>query len=89
MKQLEIDSLTHKKAETLSYGQRQRVAIIRALCQPFELLLLDEPFSHIDNHQITKASELILQEVESNNATLILASLGNSYNINYENTLLL
>jgi ABC-type lipoprotein export system ATPase subunit len=89
MKRLEVDELAHKKAETLSYGQQQRVAIVRALCQPFELLLLDEPFSHIDDVQIDNASKLILEEVEQRNATLVIASLGNSYNIKYTKTLLL
>ena len=87
--QLDVDQLAHKKAETLSYGQKQRVAIVRALCQPFELLLLDEPFSHIDEAQIKNAVTLVSQQVEQNNATLIIASLGDTYNINYTKTLLL
>lgn len=87
--QLDVDQLAHKKAETLSYGQKQRVAIVRALCQPFELLLLDEPFSHIDEVQIKNAVTLVSQQVEQNNAALIIASLGDTYNINYTKTLLL
>lgn len=87
--QLDVDQLAHKKAETLSYGQQQRIAIVRALCQPFKILLLDEPFSHIDQAQITNAVNLVSQEVEQNKATLIIASLGDTYNINYTKTLLL
>lgn len=87
--QLDVDQLAHKKAETLSYGQQQRVAIVRALCQPFKILLLDEPFSHIDEAQITNAVNLVSQEVEQNKATLIIASLGDTYNINYTKILLL
>jgi len=41
--QLGIEDFLLKPCETLSYGQRQRVAIIRALCQPFDFLFLDEP----------------------------------------------
>ncbi|MGH1387728.1 ATP-binding cassette domain-containing protein [Kordia sp.] len=89
MKRLDVDDLAHKVAETLSYGQQQRVAIVRALCQPFELLLLDEPFSHIDDVRIGNATALILEEVAERNATLVIASLGNSYDINYSKTLLL
>lgn len=89
MKRLDVDQLADKKAETLSYGQQQRVAIVRALCQPFELLLLDEPFSHIDAAQIDNATKLILEEATERNATLLIASLGNSYNIDYTKTLLL
>ena len=89
MSQLEVDQLAHKKAETLSYGQQQRIAIIRALCQPFKLLLLDEPFSHIDEAQITNAIALLNKEVTANQATLIIASLGDTYNIDYTKTILL
>ncbi|MEM5540192.1 ATP-binding cassette domain-containing protein [Olleya sp. AS48] len=89
MSQLEVDQLAHKKAETLSYGQQQRIAIIRALCQPFKLLLLDEPFSHIDEAQIANAITLVNKEVATNQATLIIASLGDTYNIDYTKTILL
>lgn len=89
LERLDVGHLADKKAETLSYGQQQRVAIVRALCQPFELLLLDEPFSHIDDVQIDNATQLILDEVTARNATLVIASLGNSYNIDYSKTLLL
>ena len=50
--QLGITPILNQKCETLSYGQRQRVAIIRALCQPFEMLLLDELFSNLDIENI-------------------------------------
>lgn len=89
MNQLNVAELAHKKAETLSYGQQQRVAIVRALCQPFELLLLDEPFSHIDDVQITNATQLITEEVSKRKATLVIASLGNSYDIDYTKIFLL
>ena len=89
MKLLNVAELADKKAETLSYGQQQRIAIIRALCQPFEVLLLDEPFSHIDAIQIANAAQLITEEITKRNATLVIASLGNSYDINYDKIFLL
>lgn len=45
---LGIGDRRQQLCKTLSLGQQQRVAIIRALLQPFELLLMDEPFSHLD-----------------------------------------
>ncbi|HUR12250.1 MAG TPA: ATP-binding cassette domain-containing protein, partial [Flavitalea sp.] len=49
-------------ARICSYGEQQRIAIIRALLQPFSILLLDEPFSHLDNRNSELAMELMLEE---------------------------
>ncbi|RYE23822.1 MAG: ATP-binding cassette domain-containing protein [Sphingobacteriales bacterium] len=70
--------IAHKKdslAATLSYGEQQRVAIIRALLQPYKWLLMDEPFSHLDNANIDKATQLIQEVTTKNNAGLILVDL--------------
>ncbi len=63
------------RGKTCSYGEQQRVAIIRSLLQPFDYLLLDEPFSHLDNNNAEKAMELIIEEAKLRNATVILADL--------------
>lgn len=60
---------------TLSLGQRQRVAVVRALCQPFEFLMLDEPFSHIDHSNAMMVAELITEEVNRQGAGLIVTAL--------------
>jgi putative ABC transport system ATP-binding protein len=72
---LNISSLLQRNCNTLSMGERQRVAIIRALCQPFEWLLMDEPFSHLDQGNIQLAAALILDRVKELNAGFILADL--------------
>lgn len=83
---LGVASFMNKKAGILSYGQRQRMAIIRAMCQPFELLLMDEPFSHLDKENIEKACSLIKTETELNRAGYIIASLGDRYSLDYDLT---
>ena len=65
----------HQPVQTLSLGQRQRVAAVRALCQPFRFLLLDEPFSHIDNDNARRVADLIMQEVGRQQAGLIVTAL--------------
>jgi putative ABC transport system ATP-binding protein len=58
-----------------SYGEQQRIAIIRSLLQPFDFLLLDEPFSHLDNANAEKAMELILEEAKLRQACVVFADL--------------
>jgi len=72
---LGIDPFLNRKAGILSFGQQQRVAIIRALCQPFDFLLADECFSHMDRDNSLTAYQLIRAECESRKAGLILTSL--------------
>jgi ABC-type lipoprotein export system ATPase subunit len=84
VERLGLAKVIHQKCETLSYGQRQRVAIIRALCQPFNYLFLDEPFSHLDKENIKIASDLILERCKIHDAGLIMVSLGDAYFFEYE-----
>jgi ABC-type lipoprotein export system ATPase subunit len=85
--QLGIDSLLDKKCGQMSYGQRQRVAIIRALCQPFDFLIMDEPFSHLDSSNIAKCCTLIMEECTKNKAGYAIASLEEKYNLIYDHEL--
>jgi len=72
---------------TLSLGQRQRVAAVRALCQPFDFLLLDEPFSHLDRDTAAQAAALIAGEVEAQHAGLILTALDPTHLFSFDATL--
>lgn len=76
-------------AATLSYGEQQRVAIVRALVQPFEWLLMDEPFSHLDHANANKAAALVLEVVRQHNAGMILADLDENTYFPYTKTILL
>jgi ABC-type lipoprotein export system ATPase subunit len=72
---LGIGNKLETKARICSYGEQQRVAIIRSLLQPFDFLLLDEPFSHLDTDNSKKAMELMLEEAEQRKAGIIFADL--------------
>ncbi|HZH65596.1 MAG TPA: ATP-binding cassette domain-containing protein [Flavisolibacter sp.] len=72
---LGIGSKLNSLAKTCSYGEQQRVAIIRSLLQPFRFLLLDEPFSHLDNNNSLLAMNLMLEEAAARKAAIIFADL--------------
>lgn len=87
---IERVGLSHKRdtlVQTLSLGQRQRIALLRALCQPFELLLLDEPFSHLDDSNTTILREIIEEELQARNASLLLTSLEDNNFFHYNKKL--
>ena len=74
-KRLGIENKLNKLCKTCSYGEQQRIAIIRSLQQPFYFLLLDEPFSHLDESNRKKAMELMEEEAAERKAAIILADL--------------
>ncbi len=74
-KRLGIERKLDQPAKTCSYGEQQRIAIIRSLMQPFDFLLLDEPYSHLDDDNRKKAMDLIYEECEKRNAAMIFADL--------------
>lgn len=73
---LEIAHKADVVASRLSIGQQQRVAIVRALCQPFDFILLDEPVSHLDARNNGVVASLVAEEASSRGAGVIATSVG-------------
>lgn len=81
---LNVTHVLQQSSKTLSYGERQRIAIIRALSQPFQWLLMDEPFSHLDEENTRRAASLIAEECKARNAGFILTDLDDDQHFSYD-----
>lgn len=85
--ELGISDKLNVRIDRMSYGQQQRVALIRALCQPLDFLLLDEPISHLDSRNSDIMRDILLRETERQGAAIIATSIGKHLDINYDKVL--
>ena len=84
---LGISDKLNVKAGKLSFGQQQRVAFIRAFCQPFDFLFLDEPISHLDDENSRIMGEIIIDEAGKQGAGVIATSIGKHIELPYKKVL--
>jgi len=71
----------------MSFGQQQRVALMRALSQPFDFLLADEPISHLDDDNAQQMANLLAEEAQKQGAAVITTSIGKRIPLEYEITM--
>jgi putative ABC transport system ATP-binding protein len=74
------------KIRYMSFGQQQRVAMIRALVQPFDFIFADEPISHLDDTNSKIMGDIMMKEANSQGAGVIVTSIGKHMDLNYEKT---
>ncbi len=80
---LGVNHVLDQPAALCSYGEQQRIAIIRALVQPFSWLILDEPYSHLDKANTRKAARLIEEECHKREAGYILTNLDENEDLSF------
>lgn len=81
---LGIGDKLDSKIGRMSFGQQQRVAMIRALVQPFDFILADEPISHLDDNNARIMGDIMMTEAKAQGAGVIVTSIGKHMDLNYE-----
>jgi ABC-type Fe3+/spermidine/putrescine transport system ATPase subunit len=71
---VELNDFADIKVKLLSGGQKQRVALAKAIAKKPEIILLDEPFSHIDNFRKQSLRRSLFKYLKEKNITCIVAT---------------
>lgn len=81
---LGISDKVDAKIGRMSFGQQQRVAMVRSLCQPFDFILADEPISHLDDTNSCIMGDIMMTEAKRQGAGVIVTSIGKHMDLDYE-----
>lgn len=74
LKQTNIEVLKDKRCFELSDGQLQKVMIARALAQDTDLIILDEPTTHLDMYHKAYILKLLQKLAKETNKTILFSS---------------
>lgn len=80
---LDIDDKWSEPIGRMSFGQQQRVAFVRMLCQPSDFLLMDEPVSHLDDINGGIMASIMENEIKERGVGVIVTSIGRRLLMNY------
>ena len=69
-----IEDLLNKSVNVLSGGERQKVALIRSVIQDYDILLLDEPCSQMDQKSMEMTHALLFELAQMENKCILLVS---------------
>ena len=86
LKQVGLENHMNKRPNQMAGGQMQRVAIARALINDPDILLADEPISHLDDANSRAMAQVLLAEIRSQGAGLVVTSVGKHMDLPYSKT---
>lgn len=74
MDAIQIRHQEHKRADKLSGGETARMALVRLMMKPYDLVLLDEPTAAMDMETTLLSEKLIAEYVKESNCSLVLVT---------------
>jgi ABC-type Fe3+/spermidine/putrescine transport system ATPase subunit len=69
-----LTEIAHKPVRFLSGGEKQRTAIGRALAENAKVLLLDEPFAHLDNANKSRLRDFLKKVIRQTNVSCVFVT---------------
>ncbi len=73
----------------MSFGQQQRVAFVRTLCQEADFIILDEPVSHLDDSNAATMAAILSEHAKASGAGIIVTSIGKHFDLPWDKTIAL
>ena len=87
--ELGLSDRLDRPVRLLSFGQQQRVAFVRMLCQKADFWLLDEPVSHLDSANAEIMVQMLKHEVRQSGTGLLVTTIGHDLPYDYDKILML
>lgn len=87
--ELGLSDRLDRPVRLLSFGQQQRVAFVRMMCQKADFWLLDEPVSHLDLGNASVMVQMLKDEIRRTGTGLIVTTIGHDLPYDYDKILML
>lgn len=87
--ELGLSDRLDRPVRLLSFGQQQRVAFVRMMCQKADFWMLDEPVSHLDVGNAGIMVQMLEHETSRTGTGLLVTTIGHDLPYNYDKVLML